>query len=56
MDLLQIGEPGQGKKKIWIIARQHPGERPEAISCGLVMLDRGMQRLGRPALNESSPK
>eukprot|EP00891_Asterochloris_glomerata_P009641 jgi/Astpho2/9641/Aster-03910 len=26
MDLLQIGEPGQGKKKIWIIARQHPGE------------------------------
>ena len=26
IDLLTIGEPGKGKKKIWIIARQHPGE------------------------------
>lgn len=26
IDMLTIGEPGKGKKKIWIIARQHPGE------------------------------
>ncbi|MFC3031164.1 M14-type cytosolic carboxypeptidase [Pseudoalteromonas fenneropenaei] len=26
MSLLKIGEPAEGKKKIWIIARQHPGE------------------------------
>lgn len=26
MSLLTIGEPDQGKKRIWIIARQHPGE------------------------------
>ncbi|MBD8511653.1 hypothetical protein IFO68_02900 [Photobacterium sp. CAU 1568] len=26
ISLLTIGEPGEGKKKIWIIARQHPGE------------------------------
>jgi murein tripeptide amidase MpaA len=26
MDLLTIGEPGDGKKNVWIIARQHPGE------------------------------
>lgn len=26
MTLLQIGEPGEGKKTIWITARQHPGE------------------------------
>ncbi|MEI8593301.1 M14 family metallopeptidase [Photobacterium sp. Hal280] len=26
VSLLTIGEPGEGKKKIWIIARQHPGE------------------------------
>lgn len=26
IDLLTIGEPGDGKKKIWVIARQHPGE------------------------------
>ena len=44
MDLLQIGEPGEGKKKIWVIARQHPGERPEAISCGLVNLNKGMPK------------
>lgn len=21
-----VGEPGDGKKKVWVIARQHPGE------------------------------
>ncbi len=26
MDLLQIGEPGGGRRPCWIIARQHPGE------------------------------
>jgi len=26
MDLLIVGNPGESKKKIWIIARQHPGE------------------------------
>lgn len=26
MDLLQIGEPEEGKLKAWFIARQHPGE------------------------------
>lgn len=26
MDRLTIGEPGEGKKSIWVIARQHPGE------------------------------
>ncbi|XBQ16315.1 MAG: M14-type cytosolic carboxypeptidase [Oceanicaulis sp.] len=26
MDRLTVGEPGAGKKTIWVIARQHPGE------------------------------
>jgi murein tripeptide amidase MpaA len=26
LDRLVIGEPGEGKKTIWVIARQHPGE------------------------------
>ena len=26
LDLLVIGQPGEGKKAIWLIARQHPGE------------------------------
>lgn len=26
MSMLVVGEPGEGKKKIWITARQHPGE------------------------------
>lgn len=26
LDLLQFGEPGEGKRNVWIIARQHPGE------------------------------
>ena len=26
MSMLTIGEPGEGKKAIWITARQHPGE------------------------------
>ncbi|GAA5216230.1 M14-type cytosolic carboxypeptidase [Corallincola platygyrae] len=26
MDLLTIGEPGEGKKVCWVIGRQHPGE------------------------------
>ncbi len=26
IDLLTIGDPGEDKKKIWFIARQHPGE------------------------------
>ncbi|MDP4528588.1 M14-type cytosolic carboxypeptidase [Alkalimonas delamerensis] len=26
MSLLVIGEPGEGKRRIWITARQHPGE------------------------------
>jgi murein tripeptide amidase MpaA len=29
IDLLVIGEPDENKKKIWIVARQHPGE-PQA--------------------------
>ncbi len=26
MDLLQVGKPGEGKRALWVIARQHPGE------------------------------
>lgn len=26
MTMLQVGEPGAGKKSVWITARQHPGE------------------------------
>ncbi|MBN4664974.1 carboxypeptidase family protein [Pandoraea nosoerga] len=26
MTLLTVGEPGEGKRNIWVIARQHPGE------------------------------
>jgi murein tripeptide amidase MpaA len=26
MDLLTVGEPGPGKRSVWFIARQHPGE------------------------------
>ncbi len=26
LDLMRVGEPAQGKKNIWITARQHPGE------------------------------
>ena len=26
MTILQVGEPGEGKKAVWITARQHPGE------------------------------
>ena len=26
LDLITIGEPGRGKRKLWITARQHPGE------------------------------
>ncbi|WP_137174773.1 M14-type cytosolic carboxypeptidase [Massilia sp. HP4] len=26
LNLLVIGEPAEGKKKVWVIARQHPGE------------------------------
>jgi murein tripeptide amidase MpaA len=26
LDLLRIGEPGEGKRILWMIARQHPGE------------------------------
>ncbi|WP_255990595.1 M14 family metallopeptidase [Chitinolyticbacter albus] len=26
LDLLTIGTPGEGKRNIWVIARQHPGE------------------------------
>lgn len=26
LDALQVGEPGEGKRVIWVIARQHPGE------------------------------
>jgi len=26
MTMLVIGEPGEGKKKVWVTARQHPGE------------------------------
>ena len=26
LDLVRVGEPAQGKKNIWITARQHPGE------------------------------
>ena len=52
MDLLQIGEPGQGKKKIWVIARQHPGETLEAIGCGLMVLDSGTRKQIGQLLNK----
>lgn len=26
IDQLQIGEPGEGKRVVWVVARQHPGE------------------------------
>jgi murein tripeptide amidase MpaA len=26
LDMLRVGEPGPGKRNIWVIARQHPGE------------------------------
>ena len=26
LDLLRVGEPGKGRRNVWIIARQHPGE------------------------------
>lgn len=26
LDLITLGEPGEGKRKIWVTARQHPGE------------------------------
>ena len=26
LDLLRVGEPGDGRRNVWIIARQHPGE------------------------------
>jgi murein tripeptide amidase MpaA len=26
IDMLRIGEPGEGKRVVWIVARQHPGE------------------------------
>lgn len=26
MEMLVIGEPGEDKKKVWVVARQHPGE------------------------------
>ena len=26
LDLLRIGTEGEGKRKIWVVARQHPGE------------------------------
>lgn len=26
LEMLQIGQPGEGKRSVWIIARQHPGE------------------------------
>lgn len=26
LEMLRIGEPAEGKKKVWFIARQHPGE------------------------------
>lgn len=26
IDLLRLGQPAAGKKKVWVIARQHPGE------------------------------
>ncbi len=26
MALIAVGEPGEGKRAVWIVARQHPGE------------------------------
>eukprot|EP00877_Chromochloris_zofingiensis_P000660 jgi/Chrzof1/10595/Cz05g04220.t1 len=39
LDVLQIGEPGEGKRNVWIIARQHPGES-QAEWCAEGLLDR----------------
>ena len=30
IDALVLGEPGRGRPRLWIIARQHPGESPSA--------------------------
>ncbi len=46
IDLLTIGEPGKGKKKIWLIARQHPGE---------TMASWFIEGLIRRLLNEDDP-
>jgi len=26
LDLLRVGREGEGKRRIWVVARQHPGE------------------------------
>lgn len=26
LDLLRVGTDGEGKRRIWVVARQHPGE------------------------------
>lgn len=26
LDLLRVGREGEGKRHIWVVARQHPGE------------------------------
>ena len=46
MDLLTIGEPAEGKKQVWFIARQHPGE---------TMAEWWMEGFLNALLDESNP-
>lgn len=55
LNMLVIGEPGDGKKKVWVIARQHPGETmAEWFVEGMLdaLLDPA-HPFGRQLLNES---
>jgi len=46
IDLLTIGEPDEGKKRVWFIARQHPGE---------TMAEWWMEGFLEALLDESNP-
>jgi murein tripeptide amidase MpaA len=39
LDLLQVGAPAPGRKRCWVIARQHPGE-PQGSWCAEGLLNR----------------
>ena len=52
IDLLRLGEPGEGKRAIWLIGRQHPGESMASwwMEGGLEWLVNG----GRPLLDRAT--
>ncbi|KAK9828410.1 hypothetical protein WJX81_005410 [Elliptochloris bilobata] len=55
LDILIIGEPAPEKRKVWVVARQHPGETmAEFVAEGLVrrLLDRA-DGVSRKALREA---